>query len=401
MATRAKGAGGATAKPTAAEMVARARKLAPKLAERAEECEKNRSVPERTVADFLDAELNRMLQPARYGGFEMGWDTLVEAGIELGKGCASQAWVLSVYGDHIQLVSTFARETQDEVWGDKPDNLISTCFAPLGKLTPSKGGYVASGRWSFSSGIDHASWVLAGAMVMGDSKGGPPKPAFFVVPKSAVKVIDDWHVSGLAGTGSKSFTMDEVFVAPHRVLFDEDAINGRGPGTKVNLAPVYRMPRLSAASALAAAPIGAAMGMLDDFCTLLQDKARRARRGSTEPMMALRVAEAAAELDCAKWLCVDSSRTTMEILARGEEVGMEQRMINSRNSSFAAVLTRHAADRVYVASGGSSIYTSSRLQRAMRDVLAGTQHIGLSWEIGGSPYGLMRLGHTIELSAHP
>ncbi len=147
------------------------------LAERSEACERARRVPDETVADFFAADLHRMLQPARYGGFEMGWDTLVEIGIELGKGCGSQAWVLTVYGDHVQMLGMFAEETQDELWGDDPKRLVSTSFAPVGKLTPAKGGYVASGKWSFSSGIDHASWILAGAMVHGRRAGRRSPPS--------------------------------------------------------------------------------------------------------------------------------------------------------------------------------------------------------------------------------
>jgi alkylation response protein AidB-like acyl-CoA dehydrogenase len=69
-------------------MIARARALAPALAERAADCEKARSVPRATVDDFRAAGLHRMMQPARYGGFELGWDVLCETAIEFGRGCA-------------------------------------------------------------------------------------------------------------------------------------------------------------------------------------------------------------------------------------------------------------------------------------------------------------------------
>ncbi len=387
-----------TAAPTPAEMVARAKAMAPKLAARSEACEKARQVPEETIADFFAADLHRMLQPARYGGFEMGWDALVETGIELGKGCGSQAWVLTVYGDHVQMLGMFAKETQDELWGDDPKRLVSTCFAPVGKLTPAKGGYVASGKWSFSSGIDHASWILAGAMVMGD---GSPRPAFFVTPKSNVKVIDDWYAAGLAGTGSKSFSMDEVFVPLHRIMFDADAVNGTGPGSHLSASPVFRMPRLSAATALCAVPLGVALGLVQDFCESWQAKAAKGRRGLSEPAVALRVSEATSELDCARWLLVDAARETMAILARGDEVVSERRALNSRNACYAARLTRQAADRLFAVAGGNAVYTSNRLQRAIRDILAATQHIGLAWDMNASNYGLIRLGHQIDLSAHP
>ncbi len=134
-------------------------------------------------------------------------------------------------------------------------------------------------------------------------------------------VIDDWYAAGLAGTGSKSFTMDEVFVPPHRIMFDSDAVNGTGPGSNLTASPVFRMPRLSAATALGAVPLGVAYGLVEEFCGTWQAKAAKGRRGLSEPAVALRVAEATSELDCARWLLVDTARETMAILARGEDGG--------------------------------------------------------------------------------
>ena len=107
------------------------------------------------------------MQPSAYGGFGLGWNVLVEMAIELGRGCASQAWVLSIYGDHAQWVGTFPRAAQDDVWGSDPQALVCTCYAPMGTARAVDGGFVVSGRWSFASGIDHASWLNAGATLDG------------------------------------------------------------------------------------------------------------------------------------------------------------------------------------------------------------------------------------------
>ncbi len=385
------------AQPTPAEMVARARRLAAALAERSEACEQARRVPDETVADFFAADLHRLLLPARYGGFEMGWETLIETAIELSKGCGSQGWVLTVYGGDVYLLGMFPGEAQDELWADDPTRLVSTCFAPVGTLVPAKGGYVASGKWSFSSGIDHASWVLAGAMVRdGD---GPPRPAFFVTPKSDVKVIDDWYAAGLAGTGSKSFAADGLFVPPHRVLMESDANNGTGPGARLSASPVFRIPRHSSSTVLAAVPLGVAYGLVEDFCAAWPERATKGRRGLAEPAVALRVAEATAELDCGRWLLLDAAQKTMDVLARGEAVPPELGALNARNAGYAVRLARAAADRLFAVAGGSAIYASSRLQRAVRDVLAGAQHVALAWDLNAANYGLIRLGR--DLSGHP
>jgi alkylation response protein AidB-like acyl-CoA dehydrogenase len=370
--------------PTGAEMVASAKALAPRLAARAEQCEKLRRCPDETIADFLAADLHRAMQPSRYGGFELGWDTLVEMAIELGQGCASQAWVLAIYGDHAQWVGTFPRHAQDDVWSDEPQALVCTCYAPMGETARVKGGFTVSGRWSFASGIDHASWLNAGAMLDGEH-------IMVLVPKTEAGIVDDWHVSGLVGTGSKTFTLDSVFVPKHRMIWETDFAEGTAPGGRDNTAPVYRYPRRTTAD-LAGVLVGAALGMLEEFVGLCRDRARRGRRAAAEAVMGLSIAETAAELDCARWLLVNSTREMMAVVASGETPTLERRVTNRRNQAIATQYAVRAANRIFSAAGGNALYSSSRLQRLFRDVNAGAAHYSLSFDNAAAPYGQYRLG---------
>jgi alkylation response protein AidB-like acyl-CoA dehydrogenase len=253
------------------------------------------------------------------------------------------------------------------------------------------GGYTISGRWTFSSGIDHAKWLIVGGMVRGAE--GPPRWTYFVVPKSVAKVIDDWHVAGLAGTGSKSFTIDEAFVPAHRTIGEAESTDGQGPGVTASSPAVYRFPRKSAGLALAAVPVGVAIGMLDDFKAIAADKAKRGRRTAADPATALRVAESAAELDAAWWALVGAARASMRALERGETLTTERRLTNRRNAGFAALMAQRASERIYAAAGGTAIYKSSAMQRAFRDVHAGANHIGVSWDYSASGYGEYMIGH--------
>jgi 3-hydroxy-9,10-secoandrosta-1,3,5(10)-triene-9,17-dione monooxygenase len=380
--------------PTPAEVVARATALAPALASRADECERRRCVPEATIADYIDAGLHKIMQPQRYGGWGMGWDTLCESAVEFGKGDGSQAWVLTVYGDHAHMLGTFEAEAQDEVWADDPTTLASTCFAPLGKMARKDGGYVVSGKWSFSSGIDHAKWILAGAML--HEGAGAPQYVFFLAPKSSAKVIDDWHVTGLAGTGSKSFTMDEVFVPPHRILLGDDHHNGTGPGIKVNPEPTYRFPRRGAFVALASVPVGVGYTMLEDFVALATDSARRGKRAEQNYATALRIAECRADLDAARLSATAAARETMEMLERGETPGFERRTLNSLKSAYAAMVAARAADRLFAASGAKGNFLSSRLQRSLLDIHAASTHVAVAWDMAAAKYGRLRLGEDVS-----
>ncbi len=227
---------------TAAELLERARALAPSLRERAVRAEQLRRVPDETIEDYIRSGLIRSTQPARFGGCEAGWDSLCEISQILAAACGSQAWIQRIMADHAQMVATFPGEAQEDVWGKNHDALVSASFDPTGRAQRVDGGFVLSGRHGFSSGIDYASWLICGGYIIdGDNRDGPH---FFLVPKSDVRVIDDWATMGLAGTGSKSFRGEERLSFPaHRFLDGKLAQQGIGPGTLINKALVYRIPR--------------------------------------------------------------------------------------------------------------------------------------------------------------
>ena len=377
--------------PTHEELVARSRALAPKLRARSEQCEKQRFVPDETIADFLANGFHKMMQPKRFGGYEYGWDVLSECAVEWARGCGSQAWVMMVYNDHVQKLGMCSAEAQNEIWGSDPQSLLSSSFQPVGHVEKRSGGYTISGKWTFSSGIDHAKWLIVGGMVRGDQ--GAPQWTYFLVPRSAAKIIDDWYVSGLAGTGSKSFTIDEAFVPSYRTIGDAESTDGQGPGVTPSSPAVYRYPRKSAGLALASVPVGVAIGMLDDFKAIAADKAHRGRRTLADPATALRVAESSAELDAAWWSLVGAARDSMRTLERGEVLTKETRLKNRRNAGFAAMMAQRASERIYAAAGGTAIYKSSSMQRSFRDVHAGANHIGVSWDYSATAYGEYMIGH--------
>ena len=167
------------------ELVACAKALAPALRERAARAEQLRRAPDETIADLVAAGFPRISQPARFGGFELGLDSICAVSMELARGCASQAWVSNVYSEHACTVALFADEAQHEVWDDNPRALVSSSYAPSGKVIPAKGGVRVSGRFHFSSGVHHAHWTFVGGMLPRD--GAPPCPVLLrpAPPKSA------------------------------------------------------------------------------------------------------------------------------------------------------------------------------------------------------------------------
>lgn len=365
----------------------RARELVPVLRERADRCEKLRRVPDETIEDFIRTGLIRSTQPMRYSGSEIAWDTLCEITEILSQGCGSQAWIQRIMADHAQMIATFPEEAQQDVWGRNHDALVSASFDPVGRAERVAGGYLLTGRHGFSSGIDHASWMICGGHIFdGERKDGPH---FFLVPKSNATVIDDWETMGLAGTGSKSFQLDRVFVPEHRFLDGRLAGAGNGPGTVVNTSYVYRIPRGSGVttSGFAALSVGMARGVLSEWLKITGPRTSRGvpigQLASTREI----AARSAGEIDAASALYRSSLLKAMRQLRTGEVVEAIDRVTAKRDATFAAQLCLKAGTRLFNAAGGRALFTTEPLQRQYRNLLGAVSHHALSWDAAAVEYG--------------
>ncbi len=214
-------------------LIERANALVPRLRERGEATSAARQIPAETIADFWDSGIWYLLKPKKFGGPEVRVDTVFEIASVLSRGDGSAGWVWTVMGVHDLFLSLFPEQAQQEYWA-KDRTLSASSFAPSGKITPADGGFRLSGKWSFCSGIDHADWMLLAAMA-GMISTNPPIPdiRFALVPIGQCRVIDDWHVMGLRGTGSKSVVVEDVFVPAHRVVANADLMAGTSPGASV------------------------------------------------------------------------------------------------------------------------------------------------------------------------
>ena len=104
------------------------------------------------------------------------------------------------------------------------------------------GGWRLSGRYSFSSGSTHARWAIIGAFL--GRQGDPAGIGYLLVPFTDIEIVDDWHVLGLAGTGSRSLRLRDVFVPEHRCVLLSELLAGTPPGAEVHADyPLVRAPR--------------------------------------------------------------------------------------------------------------------------------------------------------------
>ena len=375
-----------------AALIERAQQLVPTLAARAEETAALRRVSDRTFRELRESGLLKAARAERFGGHALGLDEVLEIVVRLGRGCGSTAWVYGIYCDHAITVGMFEPEAQDEVWGDDPEAVISSGLAPSGKVERVPGGYRLDGRWQFSSGCDHAGWVFVQSMIPPEGDGGPT-PAYLLLPRSDWEIDDTWFVTGLAGTGSKDIVIEDAFVPPHRVQPIAPLNAGEGPGARVNPAPIYRLPRIATVPfSLVAPALGVMDAMIDAFVERTGARATRGVRHAELTTVQLRLAEAAAERDCARLLLSRATAETMAAMRNVGRLGLEQRARNRRDMAYIATLLTRAAERLYTVTGASGLFDGNAMKRMFHDIRAVAAHHITAWDIAGPTYGQVALG---------
>lgn len=381
------------------ELRRRAQSLAPILRARAEDTERNRRVPRETIDAVREAGLFNLMKPARFGGFEYGFSELVEINFELARGCGSSAWCVSLGIVHQWLLALFPIEAQEDVWAN-PDAILSGSYAPAGKTRAAEGGYMISGKWSFTSNCDNTEWYLLGVTFPQEKEGVRADAGFVIVPREQTSIEDDWHTVGLSGTGSKSVViMEEVFVPAHRRITFAQASSNNPPGAQFNTNPLYKIPLLAGLPVCICTPaLGMVQGALDDFVDWIGTKTTRGAvagggsRMAEFPQVQSRIAEAAAAIDAAKLLLLRDTRDIEQDAANGTPITIAKRIRNRRDQAYAVKLSTQGATALFEAVGGAGLQLSNSVQRAWRDVHASGRHISLNWDAVSSMYGQHCLG---------
>jgi 3-hydroxy-9,10-secoandrosta-1,3,5(10)-triene-9,17-dione monooxygenase len=268
----------------------------------------------------------------------------------------------------------------------------------VGRLVPVESGFRLSGRWSFSSGCDHAGWVLLGAMLLGaDSK--PVDFMTVLVPRSQYRIVDVWDTVGLRGTGSNDIVVEDLFVPAHRVLRNYEHAQLRGPGQRVNPGPLYRMPFGAVfTSAIAAAVVGTVAGCFEEYVAAMRDRVRLSLGGGrfTEDQFAqVAVGRAASEIDAAT-LQLDRNIGELYAAARDGEIPWELRVRARRDQVLATERALVAIDLLFKTAGGHSLRHGNPIERAWRDAHAGSVHVANDVERTLALYGRSAFGLPVE-----
>ena len=376
--------------PTEAELLKRAAALTPVLRERAGRAEELRRVPDDTVSDLLATGLHRIGVPRRFGGLDVSYGVALDVAAELGRGCPSTSWCYGLWAAHSWLVGYWPLQAQQEVFSENPDTLLSSSLNP-GKSTcePVNGGYRLSGRWEFSSGCDHAGWVMLGAPNIGERN-------WALVPRSDFKIVDTWHVSGLRGSGSKDIVTEDAFIPYYRILDVNAAGNGDWTGWELHGQSRYRVPiGVLLGWDLVAPMAGIAQGMIDEFMARLEGTSGPGRTADS-PSVHTRLAQASAETDAALTIMRQDIREILRKGKAGESFTPLERARFRRDKAFTVQLCQQAVNRLFDISGGHGIFDSTPLQRFHRDAQAVAHRDGLVMDLGGRDYGRVALGLPTE-----
>lgn len=380
---------------TERDLVARATAMKPTLAARAPQADELRRVPDETIADFKEAGFFRMLQPSRWGGLEVDPQTFFDVQTTVASACPSSAWVLGVVAVHAWQLALFPQQAQEDVWSADRGTLISSSYAPTGKIARAEGGYRVSGRWSFSSGCDHCQWVFLGGFVPPETEGKPPEMRTFLLPRSDYRIDDNWHVAGLKGTGSKDIVVENAFVPEHRTHKMIDGFKRQSPGNAVNPSPLYKLPfgqifvRSVSTSAIGAA-IGAYGAFIENAAKRVaaSDGAKVAEDPSTQTV----AARAATLIDETRLVLQRNFAEMMAAVRAGEDIAIERRVRFRHDSAMAVVKSVEAVDLLFTASGGRAIFLGSPLLRYFLDVHAARAHYANNPDKPARNFGGVALG---------
>ncbi len=379
----------------APSLVERARAMVPILAERAARADELRRIPPETIADFRNAGFFRILQPKRHGGYELDPQVFYEVQITLAGGCMSSAWVFGVMGVHNWQIALFDPRAAEDVWRRDTSVLIASSYMPKGQVKRTSGGFRFSGRWSFSSGIDHADWVFLGGIVVPEHEGDRPDYRTFLVPRSDFEVIDTWHVMGLRGTGSNDVVVEDAFVPEYRTHSASDGFTGTSPGLAANSAPLYRLPFGQIfVRAVSAASIGALQGAVTAFCEFGAKRVSSNDFSSTaqDPAAQLAAADAALAIDDMKLELFRSFDSMLSKLSNRAPLEIADRLHYRYQSALAAERCAEHVTRLFHACGAHGIFLGNPIARFFADIHAARAHYANNPDRFGRNYGGVLLG---------
>jgi alkylation response protein AidB-like acyl-CoA dehydrogenase len=343
-----------------------------------EECavgDRTRAIPAIVVDALRDAGVFRLLAPRALGGAETDPLTFLRVVEEVSYADGSAGWCTMIGGCYALFGGMLPPEGAREIFGD-PSTIAGGAFRPdSGVAQAVDGGFRVSGRWQLGSGSSHATWYIAGAVLMRDGQpvtmpdGRPPVREFFI-PASETEVIDTWESTGLRGTASHDYAVRDAFVPERRTLWFQESPSEHGP--------LYRMPPIAMfATFIAAVQLGIARHSIAAFMELATRKIPSlsqtvlADKATAQATLGRAMALASA----ARAYVEDELRSVWDRVEAGHTPTLEDRGALWLAAAHAGHCAHAAVDMLYTAAGATSVYGTSPLDRCLRDARTALQHV--------------------------
>jgi alkylation response protein AidB-like acyl-CoA dehydrogenase len=365
-----------------------------RLADRAQEAEHLRRLPDATIADLTASGLTELLVPKRYGGQQADFPAILDPVRRMAHGCTSSAWTIGFYTLHNWMVALFGEQAQEEAFATRPF-LAPAPLAPTGRGIPVDGGIRLTGRWSWATGVMAGNWVMVGALC------GPDEdiyPALALLPAADVDVEDVWHTDGMRATGSHDVVVTDAFVPEHRLVRVADIYGGTAPGAALHDAPTYRWPMVPALALLAAMPaLGSAERVTELYAERLAGRvlAYEGVMQKDKPIAQAHLGEASVRLRALRGLLADTVGAIEDVVDAGDPVPRPVRGQARLAAAHIVHESRAVIGLLTGASGASAHFVGSPLQRFKRDVDVMSGHVVFDYDTSRELAGALALGMKI------
>jgi alkylation response protein AidB-like acyl-CoA dehydrogenase len=357
-------------------LLEKAREIVPLIREARDAGEQERRLPSPVLAAFHDAKLFRMMIPRDVEGLQVDPITSTEVVETIAAADGAAGWNLMIGMAYGLWAARLPLELARTIYG-AADAVVAGALRPVGRLRPVEGGFTASGRWTFASGIGHSKWWLGGCVLYdadmpqkGSSGETETRLVFF--PAEEGELIDTWDAGGMRGTGSHDYAINDAFIPAERT------IPVFGPSRLAD--PLYRMPQMVLLdSAMAAVPLGIARTAIETFVELAGGKKSHgfASAPANRPTIQADVGRAEAVLQAARAWLYGSIEAAWNDVQAGREISVRQTALLRLARINAVTASVQAVDLMYTAAAGTAVYSNSPLDRCFRDVHVAAQHVAL------------------------
>lgn len=380
--------------PQAKALIDRARAMGPVLAERAPQAERDGLVPRQTIEEMTAAGFFKVLRPKRWGGYEMDPRVFYSVQMALGEACMATAWMYGVIGVHNWQLPLFPEQAQADVWSQNPDTLIASTYMPTGKAEKVEGGYRFSGRWSWSTGVEHCEWIFLGGLLPKKDGSGDIEHCTFLLPKSDYQVVHNFDVMGLRATGSHDIVVENAFVPEHRTQRTNDHSDAGCPGRASNPGWLYRIPFTQV---FQRAVSTACLGALDGAVELFRKRAashvgKHGSKQAEDVTAQMAVSEAMMASDQLRLVLMRNYARIVHCAKTGERMPVEERLMQRAQCAAVPKICAERVNEIMRTCAASGVYKSNPIERIFRDLHVARGHIANNTDAFARAHGAVMLG---------